>query len=84
MSDHDKTYERFCGPRFGELVKSVNHLSHEVHDRIDVLDEKHVRPMEAKFHNGFDVRIKNVEKMQWWQLGLMVTIVGMIITLHIL
>ncbi len=95
MSDHDETYARFCGPRFDGLDRSVSSLvsdvnarmdavSNDVHGRIDDMDEKRIRPMEVKLSNGFDSRIKNVETMQWWQLGLTVAIVGLIITLHII
>jgi len=82
MSDHDRTYNQFCAPRFTDLAKSIEHLGAEVHGRVDEMD-KRVRDVEIVTKNGFKDRIKNVEKMQWWQLGTLVLIVGLIITLHV-
>ena len=80
---HNTLYAQFCGPRLENLASSIKDLSIEVHNRVDDMDVR-LRPVEIKVSNGFDTRMRSVEKMQWWLLGAIGGLGGLMITLHLI
>jgi hypothetical protein len=38
-----------------------------------------VAHIKGKLSDGLECRVRTIEKMQWWQLGIMVTLVGVLI-----
>ena len=40
---------------------------------------KAVELIKGKLSNGLESRVRVIEKMQWWQIGIMVTLVGVLI-----
>ena len=47
------------GQRLDDLEKAVHCL------------DKTVAGMQGELHNGLHARVKLIERMQWWQIGLM-------------
>ena len=35
--------------------------------------------LKGKLTNGLSSRVKSIERMQWWQIGIMVGIIGMVL-----
>ena len=69
--EHEKIYAQFCEPHFRHLTEGISKI------------EERLRPVEIKISNGFDNRMKAIEKLQWWVISMLVAITGLIITLHV-
>lgn len=74
---HERVYAAFCGPHFQRLNDSMREgferIDRDLHGDNGI--EVRLRGVEIKTSNGFDARIKFIEKMQWWQLGVLVALV---------
>lgn len=79
----DRRWAEHCRPAFDSLHQEHIALVTRLDNRLDKHDER-LREIEVITKNGYDVRLKAVERMQWWQLGILITIFGLIITLHVM
>jgi hypothetical protein len=59
-------------------VSAVSKKISRVGDCIDNLGGR-VAKLEGKLSNGFEARVKLIERMQWWQLSIMVLLVGILV-----
>jgi len=43
--------------------------------RIESLEKSNAE-LHGKLNDGIEARVRNIERMQWWQIGIMVAIIG--------
>ena len=72
MSDEDKRWTDHCAPAFDRL--------HEDHQAL----VKRVTEIEIITRNGLVDKVKGVERMQWWLLGAIGGLGGLVVTLYLL
>ncbi len=81
MSDEDRRWQEHCQPAFDRLHTDHEKLAAEVKGVLTEHD-KRIRGVEIVTQNGYGARLKHVERMQWWQLGILASIaVALIINL---
>jgi hypothetical protein len=57
---------------------SKAHFRYRAPDAVRRLENK-IAEIEGKIGNGLEARVRLIERMQWWQIGIMVAIIGALV-----
>lgn len=79
MSDspeHNRMYAQFCGPRLEKIDKDLSNLHKEVQGVKDERAELSIaiERLRGRIENGLTSRVKSIDSLQRWQMGILAAI----------